>query len=347
MNQTAQVKGCLDGRDILEYTVEKGSLTAKIINLGACLTQLWVPDAQGRLADVVLGYEDYTQYQANPVFFGCVIGRVTNRIAGGRFTLHGKVYTFEQNEGQNLLHCGKTGYHHRFWEVDEEASSQDKLVLRLDSPDGDGGFPGHVTIQVVYALTDDNGISLEYTAQTDADTYVNLTNHTFFNLDGHDQGDILGHTLWLDASEFTPGGIGLIPTGERKPVKGTPIDFTAPKVIREGIDSDWDQIVAGGGYDSNFCVDHEGLLKVAEVTSPKSGRVMEVLTTKPAIQFYSGNGLPNGRVRGKGGVLYVRRGGLCLEPQYYPDSPNQPSFPSILLKPGEVYRHETVYRFRV
>ncbi len=346
MNKTAVVKGTADGRSILEYTLTRGPVKATIINVGACITSLIVPDRNGHPDDVVLGYEDYTMYLTNPCFFGCVIGRVANRIGGGRFTLNGKEYTFEKNErGWNMLHCADHGYQRRFWDVDEENSSETCLILTLDSPDGDGGFPGHVQVKTVYTLTEDQGLSIEYFGTTDADTYINLTNHSFFNLDGHDSGDILDHTMWINAETFTPFSPTLVPTGERVPVEGTPIDFRKPRILRPNVDSEWEQIQLGGGYDNNFILEHEGLAKVAEVVGPRTGRRMEVLTTCPAMQFYSGNGVPDGRIRGKGGVLYVRRGGLCLEPHYIPNTPNLEGAEKFVLHPGETYYQKSVYRF--
>jgi len=345
MNHTGVVKGCVDGQNIVEYTLTLGAMKAKIINLGASITELWVADKNGKVDDVVLAYEDYTMYKPNPCFFGCVIGRVANRIGGGSFTLNGKEYTFEKNErGWNTLHCADHGYQRRIWNVDEEASSETSLVLTLTSPDGDGGFPGNVEIKTVYTLTEDQGFVIEYYGTTDADTYINLTNHSFFNLDGHDSGNILGHTMWIDAEEFTPCGPTLVPTGERMKVKGTPIDFTTPQVIGDNIESDWEQVKMGGGFDNNFCIDHEGLKKVAEVVGT-SGRKMEVLTTCPAMQFYAGNGVPDGVITGKGGVKYVRRGGLCLEPHYIPNSPNLAHAESVVLHPGETYYQKSIYRF--
>jgi len=322
-----------------------------ITNYGATVISLWVPDRQGKLADVVQGFdtlEDYIQY--NDSYFGNVVGRYGNRIAGGKFTLDGVEYTLAANDHGNHLHGGLKGFDKVVWNsepVQKKNATGVKLTYR--SRDGEEGYPGNLDVTVTYYLTTANELSIEYTATTDKATPVNLTNHSYFNLAGQGSGDILGHVLRIDADRFTVVDKGLIPTGELRPVQGTPMDFTKLAPVGARIDQkDYEQIAFGGGYDHNWVLnkkDHS-LTKVITLHEPVSGRFMEVLTTEPGVQFYSGNFL-DGKHKGKGGKVYNHRYALCLETQHYPDSPNHPDFPSTVLRPGEKYSSQTVYKFSV
>jgi aldose 1-epimerase len=327
----------------------EGAPTVAITNLGGHIVELLAPDRAGRVADVTLGYRDFAGYLADTNYFGCIVGRYANRIAKGRFTLDGKTYTLAVNNGPNSLHGGPTGFQTRVWTPKVVTGPDgDALELTYVSKDGEEGYPGTLTAKVVYSLRKDGGLAIDYTATTDAPTVVNLTNHAYFNLAGEGEGTILGHEMQIEADAFTPVDATLIPTGKIQPVEGTPFDFRKPVAIGARIDAPDDQLKAGGGYDHNFVLRGKtGELRlVARVREPKSGRVLEVLTTEPGIQFYSGNFL-DGTVVGKSGKPYVRRGGFCLEAQHFPDSPNQPSFPSVVLRPGQTYRQTTVYRVTV
>ena len=321
-----------------------GGVEARITNYGGIIMSLSTPDRTGRLADVVLGLDDLAGYIAGHPFFGALAGRYANRIARGKFSLNGAEYTLARNNGENHLHGGIKGFDKAVWSV-RDASTQ-RLELSYLSADGEEGYPGNLSVTVVYALTDQNELRIDYTATTDKDTVVNLTNHSYFNLAGQGQGDILGHELKLFADQFTPVNEKLIPTGELRNVEGTPFDFHAPTAIGARIDQDDQQLGFGGGYDHNFVLRGGGdsLAMAAGVFEPQSGRTLEVLTTEPGVQLYTGNSLA-GPIRGKAGSIYYRRSGFCLETQHFPDSPNQPNFPSTLLKPGAQYRSTTVYRF--
>jgi aldose 1-epimerase len=327
----------------------EGAPTVAITNLGGHIVEVLAPDRAGRVADVTLGYRDFAGYLADTNYFGCIVGRYANRIAKGRFTLDGKTYTLAVNNGPNSLHGGPTGFQTRVWTPKVVTGPDgDALELTYVSKDGEEGYPGTLTAKVVYSLRKDGGLAIDYTATTDAPTVVNLTNHAYFNLAGEGEGTILGHEMQIEADAFTPVDATLIPTGKIQPVEGTPFDFRKPVAIGARIDAPDDQLEAGGGYDHNFVLRGKtGELRlVARVREPKSGRVLEVLTTEPGIQFYSGNFL-DGTVVGKSGKPYVRRGGFCLEAQHFPDSPNEPSFPSAVLRPGQTYRQTTVYRVTV
>jgi aldose 1-epimerase len=327
------------------YTLKKSNgVQAAISTYGGVLVSLKVPDRAGVLGDVVLGFDDLEGYLLPPPYFGAIIGRYGNRIAHARFTLNGVEYKLAKNDGENTLHGGNRGFDKVLWNANK--LSGQSLELTYLSKDGEEGYPGNLSVTVVYALTDNNELQIDYTATTDKDTVVNLSNHSYFNLAGQGEGDILAHQLTLNADRFTPVDQGLIPTGELRNVEGTPFDFRQPHAIGERIESADEQIALGGGYDHNFILNRtgDGLSLAARVTEPNSGRVMEVLTTEPAIQFYTGNFL-DGTIRGKGGKVYGRRSAFCLETQHYPDSPNHPSFPSTVLKPGATYRTTTVYRF--
>jgi aldose 1-epimerase len=304
-----------------------------------------VPDRLGRPGDVVLGYETLAEYEKNNPYFGCLVGRYGNRIAGGKFVLDGREYALATNDGPNHLHGGVRGFDKVVWQARPlETPSGPALELRYRSPDGEEGYPGNLDVTAVYTLTQDNELRLDYTAVTDRPTIVNLTHHSYFNLAG--RGDILSHEVMIRAERFTPVDKTLIPTGELRPVAGTPFDFNTPTAIGARIDQDDEQLRFGRGYDHNWVISKPmgelGLM--ARVYEAESGRVMEVLSTEPGLQFYSGNFL-DGTIRGKGGRVYGFRNGFCMEPQHYPDSPHHPEFPSVVLRPGETYRNTIIYRF--
>lgn len=333
--------------DLFTLKNENG-LEATITNFGGKVVSLLVPDREGKLADIVLGYETIDEYLNGNKYFGALIGRYGNRIANGKFTLEGVEYTLEQNNNGNALHGGVSGFNDKVWDAQPiETEDGPALVLTYLSKDGEEGFPGNLECKVVYTLTNDNGLKIDYTAKTDKPTVVNLTHHSFFNLAGAGVGDILGHELYINADFYTPVREGLIPTGEILSVKGTPMDFTTPHTIGERIDSDFEQLKLGGGYDHNWVLNKESegeMSLAARVVEPNSGRVMEVYTTEPGIQFYAGNFL-SGKDVGKGGVAYHYRTAFCLETQHYPDSPNHAHFPSTVLEPGQLYQHHTIYNF--
>jgi aldose 1-epimerase len=331
--------------ELYTLTNSKG-MQADITTYGGILVSLKVPDRGGKAGDVVLGFDTLDGYQSSPPppYFGALIGRYGNRIGGARFTLNGTEYKLAQNNGQNHLHGGLRGFDKVVW----KARTPDARSLELTylSKDGEEGYPGNLTAVVTYTLTENNELKLDYRATTDKDTVLNLTNHSYFNLAGQGEGDVLGHQITINADRFTPVDSGLIPTGELRSVEGTPFDFRQARAIGERIDADDEQIKFGKGYDQNFVLNRSGsgLELAARVMEPKSGRVMEVLTTEPGVQFYTGNNL-DGSIRGKGGKVYGRRYGLCLETQHFPDSPNKPNFPSVALKPNAQYQTTTVYRF--
>lgn len=332
-----------------QYVImNKNGMKAVITNYGAKVVSLYVPDKEGKLTDVVLGFDSLSTYLTGEKYFGAIVGRYGNRIAGGRFTLNGKEYQLPLNDGKNHLHGGYTGFHSRLWRVLEADSTG--IALEYVSRDGENGYPGTLTAEVSYNLTDDNTLYIHYRAVTDQPTVVNLTHHSFFNLRDGGKSTINDHELTIHASRFTPVDEGLIPDGELAPVTGTPFDFTTPHKIGERINSDNPQIARGRGYDHNFVLDRpanpDSLWLAATVYEPVTGRVMDVLTTEPGLQFYSGNFLDGSQV-GKGGTAYQYRTAFCLEAQHFPDAPNHPDFPSTVLNPGEVYRQVTAYRFSV
>ena len=343
----AQVK---DFDSIKLYTLKNESgMTVRVTNYGAIVTSIIVPDRNGKQADVALGYdrvEDYINAVDKP-YFGAVVGRYGNRIAKGEFTLDGETYSLLKNNGENHLHGGAIGFDKVVWTVDEYVEGQ-ALTLSYLAKDKEEGYPGNLQLKITYTLADDNSLVVDYHATTDKATPVNVTQHTYFNLKGEGQGTILDHQLMLNAKKFTPVDESLIPTGEMPTVAGTPFDFTTPKAIGRDIGQQNEQLVFGLGYDHNWILDTDGkegeLSLAAQVHEPSSGRVMEIYTTEPGIQFYCGNFL-DGRLRGKSGKPYVHRGGFCLETQHFPDSPNQPNFPSTILKPGETYDSKTVFKF--
>jgi aldose 1-epimerase len=337
-----------DGIPIDLYTLSNDNgMACTITNYGGIIVSLVVPDRDGTLADVVLGLDTPEAYLNRNPFFGCIVGRYGNRIAQGKFTLKGVEYTLAQNDGENSLHGGTKGFDKVVWEAEPvEGEGTVGLKLTYTSPDGEEGYPGNLSTRVVYTLTNTDELKLHYTATTDKTTVVNLTNHSYFNLAGAGAGTILDHELMIDADRFTPVDATLIPTGELRSVEGTPLDFRQPTAIGARIEQDDEQLRLGRGYDHNWVINGEPGTKrlAARVYEPTTGRVLEVYTTEPGIQFYCGNFLPKS-MPGKDGKTYVWRGGLCLETQHYPDSPNQPSFPSTTLEPGEVYDTTTVFKF--
>ena len=335
-----------DGLVVQLFTLRNAhGATATISNYGGTLTSLLMPNRNGQLGDVVLGFEDVSGYQspafrqANP-YFGALIGRYGNRIAKGRFTLDGKDYQLATNNGPNALHGGTVGFDQRIWQaIPSTSAAGETLTLTYHSPDGEEGYPGNLTVTVVYTLTADNSLRLDYTATTDQPTPLNLTNHAYFNLSHGTERDILAHELTLAADRYTIVDDTLIPTGELRLVAGTPFDFTVPHAIGERIAQ------VPGGYDHNFVLNN-GLRVAASVYDPASGRTMDVTTDQPGIQLYTGNFL-DGTLTGKDGTVYGQYAGFCLETQHFPDSPNQPDFPSTILRPGETFCSSTVYQFGV
>jgi aldose 1-epimerase len=322
----------------------KNGMEARITNYGGIIVSLTAPDKKGQLADVVLGFGSLAQYEAKNPFFGCITGRYANRIGGAAFKIDGQEHKVTANSGKNHIHGGKSGFDKKLWSASKIVKSDAVGVeLRYRSPDGEEGFPGMLDCTVKYLLTDDNALEIDYSATTDKPTVVNLTNHSYFNLGGEGSGDILGHELTIPAESFTPTDDALIPTGKIESVLGTPLDFTSPHRIGARIGSDFKPLQQGKGYDHNYVLGGSGLKLAARVREPKSGRVMEVLTTDPGVQLYTGNHLKN--VSGKGGHVYNARHGFCLETQHYPDTPNKPGFPTAVLRPGDVYQHSTIFKF--
>ncbi len=322
-------------------------MEVRIMTYGGIIVSLKVPDLNGTLGDVVLGYDSLAGYLKDSPYFGAIVGRYGNRIAKGRFTLNGTTYHLATNNGPNALHGGVRGFDKVVWQAQPfEDARRRGVVLRHTSADGDEGYPGTLQATVTYTLTDGNQFIIDYEAKTDKATPVNLTQHSYFNLAG--SGDILGHELMIAADSFTPVDSTLIPTGDIVPVAGTPFDFRSPHPIGERINADNQQLRFGGGYDHNFVLTHahDGIWLAARVTDPTSGRVLEIRTTEPGVQFYSGNFL-DGSITGKGGTVYRHRTGLALETQHFPDSPNHPGFPSTILEPDQHYRSETVWTFSV
>jgi aldose 1-epimerase len=336
-----------DGSAVNLFTLTNDNgVEVKITNYGGVVVSLIVPDQHGHLDDIVLGFDTLAEYLEKSPYFGCITGRYANRIAYGKFTLNGVDYALAQNDGENHLHGGSKGFDKELWTT-EEIRSEVGVGLKLNytSPDGEENYPGTLSVSVVYTLTNDDELKIEYTATTDQDTIVNLTNHSYFNLAGAGEGNILGHELMINAERFTPVDNTAIPTGELRPVAGTPFDFREMTEIGARIEQDDEQLKFGQGYDHNWVLGNAGgaLILAARVEEAASGRAMEVYTTELGIQFYSGNFLDG--LTGKGGQKYPRRSGLCLETQHYPDSPNQPDFPSTVLKPGETYQTTTIYKF--
>ena len=340
-----------DGTPITLYTLTNAQgMQAAVTNYGGILVSLKVPDRSHNFADVLLGYDSVDGYIGDKAFLGATIGRYGNRIAHAKFTLNGKEYTLEKNDGDNTLHGGTHGFNKVVWKATPvPGKDSQSLELTYLSPDGEGGFPGNLNVKVTYTLTDDNRLKIAYEATTDKDTVVNLTNHAYYNLAGQGESDILGTVLTIHADRFTPVDQALIPTGKLESVKGTPFDFTKAAAIGARIEKDDEQLKLGRGYDHNFVL-NSGVSKTpvpaAVAYDPKSGRELSISTTEPGVQFYSGNFL-DGTITGKQGKVYKRRYGFCLETQHFPDSPNQPAFPSTVLKPGRTYKTTTIYAFSV
>jgi aldose 1-epimerase len=339
-----------EGTAIDSYTLtNKSGASVKIITYGARVTSIQVPDRSGKLADVALGYDDLKSYEQDQSYFGAIVGRYGNRIAKGRFTLGGVAYTLAQNNNGNHLHGGVRGFDKVVWTAASSSTTAEGPHVKLTylSRDKEEGYPGNLIVTVIYTLTNNNELKIEYSALTDKETVLNLTHHTYFNLAGAGSGDMLKHELKINAHQFLPTGETAIPTGELRNVKGTPFDFTKATPIGARIDDKDEQLVFGSGYDHNFVLDNQDghLALAAEVYESTSGRTLSVYTTEPGVQFYSGNFLKD--VVGKQGKVYQKRGALCLEAQHYPDSPNQPSFPSTVLKPGGHYMQTTIYKFSV
>jgi aldose 1-epimerase len=339
-----------DGKAVEIYTLTNSrGAEAAIITYGGAVVSLKVPDKSGKLGDVVLGYDSIAAYEKHTAFFGALIGRYGNRIGKGKFSIDGKEYSLATNNGENHLHGGVRGYDKVVWKARPSTDSAGaNLELSYLSPDGEEGYPGTLNIKVVYTLTENNELKIVYSATTDKATVVNLTHHSYFNLAGAGNPSILDHVLTLNASRFTQTDAGSIPNGELRSVRGTPFDFTKPHSIGERIQDNDEQLKFGKGYDHNWVLDKKGkaLTLAATVYERTMGRVMEVLTTEPGIQFYSGNFL-DGSIKGKNEQEYPHRSGFCLETQHYPDSPNKKNFPSTLLKPGQRYSQTTIYKFSV
>lgn len=337
------------GDSIKKYTLSnKNGMKVEVINFGGIITSLTAPDRNGKYEDVVLGFTKPEGYfDGNPYYFGALIGRYGNRIANAKFTLDGKTYEINKNDGPNSLHGGKEGFHTRFWNIEVVKDAKfPTLKLSYTSADGEEGYPGKLTTTVFYTLTDDNALEISYEAETDKPTVVNLTQHSYFNLSGNFTKTITDHELQINADHFLPVNETLIPTGEQKAVKGTPFDFTVSKPIGKDISADDDQLKKGKGYDHNWILNGKGLRSIAKVYHQGTGRLMEVFTDEPGVQFYSGNFL-DGKFDTKTGGKNEFRTGFCLETQHFPDSPNQPSFPSSELKPGQKYQSKTIYKFSV
>lgn len=345
---SSDVFGTIEDQDVMLFTVEfPGKLKAKITNYGGILTHLEVPDARGKMGDIVLGYDRLDKYIEATPYFGAIVGRYGNRIANGSFMLDGETYDLAKNNGPNALHGGIKGFDKVVWEVVRTFDTQDSvgLVLKYVSPHMEEGYPGTLASVVTYTFTG-NEFKIQYSATSDRKTVVNLTQHSYFNLAADPSQTILDHEVKLDANRFVPVDSTLIPTGELAEVAGTPFDFRVPKKIGLEINVDHEQIQLGGGYDHCWVLNsQDGSLKsFAMVVDPVSGRTIEVLTTEPGVQFYTGNFL-DGSFIGKNDIAYEKRSGFCLETQHFPDSPNQPGFPPVSLAPGEVYESQTIYRF--
>jgi aldose 1-epimerase len=337
-----------DGRDVRQYTLEnKAGMVAQIINYGATVTSLRVPDKSGKFEDVVLGHDSPQGYIDGTAYFGAIVGRYGNRIGKGKFQLDGKEYQLTVNDGENHLHGGKVGFNKVLWDAKIlRDAGEPSLQLQYVGPDGEEGYPGTVTLMVTYTLTEKNELRIDYEGTTDKATILNPTHHSYFNLSGSPSNSILGHQLMIESDGMTPVDKGLIPTGQITNVTNTPFDFRSLTAIGSRINDPDQQMVFGKGYDHNWVLRDGGgkLRKVAELYEPTSGRLMTIFTDQPGLQFYSGNFL-DGTAKGKGGIAYQHRTGLCLEAQAFPDTPNKPQFGSVALKPGQVYRQTTIYQF--
>jgi aldose 1-epimerase len=334
-----------DGQAVKLFVLRNASgMEVRITNYGGIITHLWVPDSKGELADVVLGFDSLEPYLGRHPHFGCITGRVANRIGGAAFELDGKRFEVTANAGKHQLHGGKEGFARKLWRAQTVRIGGDAGVeMTYTSADGEEGFPGNLSCTVTYLLTPDNALEIRYAATTDQPTVVNLTNHSYFNLGGEGSGSIVDHELTLNATAFTPTDDDLIPNGEIESVLGTALDFTQPTRIGDRIEAPFKPLLQGKGYDHNYVLQGSGLRLAARARDPKSGRVMTVRTTTPGVQLYTGNHL-NG-VQGKSGHSYGKRSGFCLETQHFPDSPNRPEFPSVVLRPGDAYQQTTIFAF--
>jgi aldose 1-epimerase len=336
----------IDGNATHLFTLKnKNGMVVTLTNYGAKIVSVYAPDRAGNFADVVLGFKNIAEYQKYSASHGAVVGPFANRIANAKFTIDGVEYQLPANNGKNTLHSGPSSWYKKVWDSQKNNNS---VVFSLKSPDGEFGFPGNKTAKVTYTLTDANELKIEYEVTTDKACHINLTNHSYFNLRGEVNGDILNHQVVINASKSTPVDSFMIPTGEIADIKGTPLDFTSPHRIGERIDAQHPQIQRAIGYDFNYVIDKktDELALAASAFEPESGRLMEVFTTEPGVQFYTGNHL-RGFETGKSGVPYTKRTGFCLETQHFPDSPNKPQFPSTLVKAGDTFRSVTIYKFSV
>lgn len=335
------------GEDIFLYTLKNSrGVEARITNFGAILVSVMAPDRKGRVADVALGFDSLDEYVHARRFYGATVGRYANRIAGGKFTLDGAAYTLAKNNGENSMHGGLRGFNKVVWQERKLSAHPDSVELGYLSKDGEEGFPGNVTVQVTYTLTEDGELRIDYAAETDKPTIINLTNHSFFNLAGEGHGNVFNHVVTIDADRFVPVNANMIPTGKLQPVAGTPFDFRHPAAIGAHVHDDDPQLRIAKGYDHTYVLNHKGgqLGFAAKVLEPDSGRVLTVSTTEPGMQFYTANNL-DGTGGGKGGKSYPPYSAFCVETQHFPDSPNQLSFPSTELRPGMHFRSTTVFRF--
>jgi aldose 1-epimerase len=344
---TTQEFGLSGGKEVFLYSlINKAGNEIKLINYGAAIVQIDVPDRNGVKENVTFGYDSFGGYEKGDLYFGKVVGQYANRIAKGKLTIDSVEYSLSLNNGPNTLHGGNTGWHSRVWDA-QVLKNTDFPAVRFtyNKPDMEEGYPGNVVAEVVYTWTDDNEIIMDYKVTTDRKTVLNITNHAYFNLHGAGNGDILDHEMMIKASAFTPVDSTLIPTGELRPVEGTPFDFRTPHTIGERIGEEYDQLILGLGYDHNFVLDNAEEVD-AVVYDPLTGRVLEVITDQPGVQLYTGNFL-DGSQTGIGGKVYNYRSGFCLETQHFPDSPNKPVFPSVILTPEEPFLSSTIYRFSV
>lgn len=340
--------GARDGRPVILYTLKNShGVEVRAMNYGGIIQAIRVPDRKGNFADIVLGHDTAEGYMPNPPYIGAIVGRYANRIADGTFTLDGKTYNLPKNDGPNTLHGGIARTFDKVMWESQPLKDKNGVLFEFLSKDGDDGFPGNLKMKVTYVLTDSNELVIDYEATTDKATPINVSQHSYFNLKGEGNGDILDHEVMINADRFTPVDKNLIPTGELRPVKGTPLDFTKPMKAGARIDDPYEQLILAHGYDHNFIINRksgEGMALAARVYEPTTGRVLEVSTTQPAVQFYTGNFL-DGTVTGKEGHVYKRRFGFCLETQHYPDSPNHPDFPNTILRPGDTFHQTTVFKF--
>jgi len=333
-----------NNEEAMLYTLENDNrMLVTVSDYGATLVQILVPDKKGELVDVVLGYDDVRGYEEGDLFLGAIVGRVANRIGGARFTLNGREYFLSDNDNGNNLHSGPDFFSKRMWNVIE--ATDKKVVFALHSKAGDQGYPGEVFITVTYELTQENELKISYGARPNQDTLLNMTNHSYFNMDGHKSKQVMHQEVWIHGDSFTPSNEALIPTGELKLVKGTPMDFTVPKEVGLDIESDYEAIKHGGGYDHNYVINGNGYRKAAFLHSKANGIKMEVYTDLPGMQFYSGNFIQ--QTKGRNGAVYKKRQGLCFETQYFPDGINQTAFTSPITKGGEEYHTVTTYKFGI